>query len=137
MSGFSHQEMQQAVYQLLSEDAALSSLVTGIYDHVPAGAAFPYVTMGDISSRDWSTKTSSGSQLLSAIHVYSVKGGRKQAAGIMKRVHELLHQGGLALTGHVLVAIRFEFGDIERESEGRVYHGRIRFRAYTEALAPA
>lgn len=137
MSGFSHQEMQRAVYQLLSEDAALSSIVTGIYDHVPAAAVFPYVTIGDISSRDWSTKTSSGSQLLFAIHIYSAEGGRKQAAGVMTRVHELLHHGGLTLTGHALVAIRFELGDIERESEGRVYHGRIRFRAYTEELALA
>ena len=137
MSGFSQLEMQQAIYQLLSTDSTLSSLVTGVYDHVPAGTALPYITIGDATSRDWSTKTSSGSQLLFTIHAYSAEGGRKQVTDIMTRVYDLLHQGTLSLTSHTLVAVRFELGDIERERDGEIYHGRVRFRAYTEALASA
>lgn len=137
MSGFSYFDIQQAIYQLLSADATLTALVSGVYDFVPPDAAFPYVAIGDVTSRDWSTKTSSGSQLQFVLHVYGKEGGRKSVVEIMERLHGLLHQGSLSFASHILVAMRFEFCDVLREADGEVYHGRIRFRAYIEALAGA
>jgi len=52
--------LQTAVYNALSADATLVSAVTGIYDFVPEGTAFPYVKVGDQTMVDGGTKNKKG-----------------------------------------------------------------------------
>ncbi len=134
MAGFSQFELQKAIYQTLVNDATLTTLVQGIYDQVPEGTPFPYITIGETACRDWSTKTSSGAQITVTLHVFSRYGGKKQAIDIMQRVHTLLHQGNLSLTGHLLVLMRFESSQITLEDDGSTYQGVIRLRALTEEV---
>ena len=134
MANLSHFEIQKAIFQLLISDTTLMNLVDGVYDRVTEGAAYPYVTVGEAVSREWSTKTTNGQQILLTLHIFSRSGGRKQTAEIMDRIYALLHQGTLSLEGHTLVAMRFEFGDITLEQDQLTYHGAIRFRAFTEEL---
>jgi len=134
MPSLSHFEIQKAIYELLTADATLMGMVNSVYDRVTEGAEFPYIVIGESVSRDWSTKTTNGQQILLALHVYSRSGGRKQTAEILDRIYNLLHQGTVSLSGHLLIAMRFEFGDITLESDQLTYHGAIRFRAFTEEL---
>ena len=50
-------ELQKAIHGKLASDAGVLAVLGGarIYDEVPRGAAFPYVTFGGVTSRDWST----------------------------------------------------------------------------------
>lgn len=133
MSGFSQFEVQKAIYQVLTSDTALMNSISGVFDQVPEGSLFPYVSIGQSYSRDWSTKSSSGAQIVVTLHVFSKQGGKKQALTIMERLHTLLHQGNLSLSGHVLIMMRFEYSDVVLEDDGSTYQGIIRFRALTEA----
>ena len=55
-------ELQKAIYQKLRSDAALVALLGGakVYDDVPQGTAFPYITFGRSLVRDWATGTEAG-----------------------------------------------------------------------------
>lgn len=133
MAHFSHYPLQQAVFQTLAEDATLTGLVTGVFDRTPQGTAFPYVTIGDADGSDWSSKTTTGMQHDMAIHAWSREGGRKQAASIMERLHTLLHQANLSVSGQTLVMMRFTGSSILLENDGWTYHGTMRFRALLQA----
>lgn len=135
MSGFSHISFQQSVYALLNGDSALLALVQGVYDRPPQGSAFPYITIGESGISDWSTKTSTGTQHMLQLHVWSRNGGRKEAAIIMERLHTLLHLGTMSITGQTLVQIRFVSSDIVLEDDGSTYQGTIRFKALLESAA--
>ena len=137
MGGFNPIEIQQAVFNLLDGDTTLDAMVNGIHDYVPQESAFPYITISEQESRDWSTKTTSGTQMALTLHVYSRARGKKETAEILERLHVLLHQGNLSLTGQHLVAMRFELGDIQLEADAITYHGRIRFRIFAEEIAMA
>ncbi len=135
MAAIGHQALQKSIYEKLTEDSELLALISGVFDHVVEGAQMPYVVIGDIQSRDWSSKSTSGSQMLTTLHVFSRGYGRKQASLIMDRIYELLHKGTLTLEGFALVAMRFEFGDVLLEADGITYHGLLRFRAFMEETA--
>ena len=49
--------LQQAVFALLAADTELAALVGAgrVYDGAPRNAAAPYVHLGEMSARDWST----------------------------------------------------------------------------------
>jgi hypothetical protein len=130
-----HFALQKAVYQILNTDSALLTLIQGVYDEVPQNSAFPYVVFGRFETTDWSTKTSTGSQCVMNLHVYSDV-GKTQILAILDRIYEILQQGNLNVEGHHLVAMRFEYHDAERQIESRIFQGIIRFRAYLE-LIPA
>jgi hypothetical protein len=112
--------LQKAIFAALSGDAALAASVGGarIYDHVPANAAFPYITFGRLSRSDWSTASEDGAEHMFTLHVWSKARGKSQAAAIMERVRVLLHDADLA--------------DIRFDDDHDVYRGAMRFRAVTE-----
>ncbi|CAG0994369.1 MAG: DUF3168 domain-containing protein [Rhizobiaceae bacterium] len=127
-------ELQKAVFAALAGDAAIVAALGGgkIYDHVPAGTAFPYVTFGRTSVYDWSTATESGTEQLFTLHVWSKARGRAEALAIIERIGALLHDQPLALDGHALVNLRQEFSEVRQDEDHDVYHGLVRFRAVTE-----
>ena len=55
--------------------------------------------------------------------------GAKETKNIMDRIHDLLHDSSLSVTGFNLVNLRFEFSDILRDPDGVTRHGVMRFRA--------
>ena len=122
--------LQTTLYSTLKGDSNLpSTLGAGVYDEVPEDSAFPYITMGEISATDYGVKDADGSDNTVNIHVWSQYKGAKQAKDIMDRVHTLLHNSSLSVSGFNLVNLRFEFSDILRDPDGVTRHGVMRFRA--------
>jgi hypothetical protein len=126
--------LQQSIYATLASDAAVLTLLGGprIYDDVPQGAAFPYLTIGQSTLRDWSTGSEDGHEHTLTLHVWSREKGRKQTHALMGAVHDALHDRDLALEGHRLVNLRHELSEARREPDGDTYHGIVRYRAVTE-----
>lgn len=129
--------LQQAIYQALVADAALTNLLGGaaVYDDVPQRAAFPYVTIGEGVARDWGSATEDGQEHTLSIHVWSKGRGRREVHAIADAVRAVLHDAPLSLPGHALVSLRFELSDTRRVQGGKAYHAILRFRAVTEAIA--
>lgn len=133
MTHFSHYPLQQAVYELLSGDSTLLTLVEAVYDRPPEGSAYPYVTLGESKIVDWSTKTTVGTEQHLKLHIWSRNGGRKEIAIIMERIYVLLHQASMSVTGHTLVLMRFVSSEIILENDGYTYQGAMVFRALLES----
>lgn len=128
--------LQQAVVAELTGDAALAGLLGGarVYDDVPERSAFPYLTIGQTTERDWSTGSEPGSEHVFTLHVWSRARGRKQTDAIMAAARDVLHDRPLVLADHRLINLRHEFSDARRDPDGETFHGVVRFRAVTEAL---
>ncbi|MDE3017264.1 MAG: DUF3168 domain-containing protein [Pseudomonadota bacterium] len=133
MANFSHLPLQEAVYAALTGDATLMALVSGVFDRPPEGTAFPYVTLGESTGSDWSSAATVGMEHHFTLHVWSREGGRKQSASIMERLHTLLHQANLSITGQTLVMMVFSASEIVLENDGWTYHGKMQFHALLQA----
>jgi hypothetical protein len=126
--------VQKAVFAALVADSAVGALIGDrIYDASPRAAAFPYVTLGDAASADWSTGTEGGGEHTLTLHVWSREWGKSECYAIIEAIEDALHDAALTLSGHALVNLRFTFADVRRDPDGITWHGALRFRAVTEA----
>ena len=128
--------LQQALYAAVTGSAPLAALIgpPRVYDDVPQGAAFPYLTLGQSTLRDWSTGTDDAEEHILTLHVWSRAGGRKEMHEVMDALRGALHDQPLVLSGHRLVNIRHEISEARRDPDGETYHGIVRFRAVTEPV---
>jgi len=122
--------LQTAIYTKLSTDNNLTStLGASVFDDIPEETPYPYVQLGEDTAIDYSTKDQTGSEVTVNIDVWSRYRGSLQAKNIMDRVHTLLHDSSLSVTGSNFINMRFEFSDIIRDPDGITRHGVMRFRA--------
>jgi len=125
--------LQKAVYAALIGNATAATLIGDrIYDAAPRAAAFPYVSFGDGSLRDWSTGTEDGTEHRLVLHAWSRERGKRETWVIVGALKDALHDQALDLDGHALVNLRFEFADAALDPDGITWHGVVRFRAVTE-----
>ena len=122
--------LQSTIYSTLNNDNTLTNtLGAGVYDEVLENATYPFVSLGEETAVDYSTKDLDGGEFTINIHVWSQYKGAKQAKEIMDRIHDLLHDSSLSVSGFNLANLRFEFSDILRDPDGITRHGVMRFRA--------
>jgi hypothetical protein len=129
--------LHAAIYAALTADAALKALVgdpARVYDDVPEGTPFPYVTLGEISTLDWSTASEIAFEHRLTLHIWSRYGGRKEIRDITAAIHDVLHDADLALAGHRLVSLFFQASDVFRDPDGATVHGLARYRARTAPI---
>ena len=126
-------ELQKAIFEALSANAALVSLVGDrILDHAPANVGFPYITFGRSTVYDWSTGTEDGAEQLFTLHAWSKAKGKREVLAMIELARETLHDAPLDLETHRLVNIRVEFSEARYDDDLSVHHGVLRLRAVTE-----
>ena len=122
--------LQSSIYSALNNDSNLTgTLGATIFDDVPENSAYPYIVLGEDTANEYDTKDVKGSTSSLTIHVWSEYKGSKETKQIMDRVHDLLHDSNLSVSGYNLINLRFEFSDIKRDPDGITRHGVMRFRA--------
>ena len=124
--------LQQTLFTTLNGDSQLTNtLGAAVFDDVPdtQAVSFPYVQIGEDTATDYSTKDVTGTETVINLHVWSRYRGSKETKQVMDRVHTLLHDSNLTVTGHNLINMRFEFGDVIRDPDRITRHGVMRFRA--------
>lgn len=129
-------ELQKAIHGKLSSDAGVLAVLGSarVYDEVPRGAAFPYVTFGGVTTRDWSTGTDTGAEHAVTLRAWSKGGGEREVHLLLEAIRAALHETALTLTGHRLVSLRHEASEAARGASGETYAGAVRFRAVTEPV---
>jgi hypothetical protein len=122
---------QEAVYGSLATYTNLQALIGNpprIYDVIPPDAVFPYVTLGDISVRDYDTKDRTGFEQTLVLHAWSRYRGRKELKNILQTVYDRLHRATLTITGNDFVSCQFLSLNLGAENDGLTLHGVMRFR---------
>jgi|SRR5690606_2996377 len=122
--------LQQAVYDQLSGYPGMPT----VYDDVPGDAAFPYVVIGDDTHIPFDTDDSLGSESTLTLHVWSRYRGKKECKDIMALIYAALTRQPLALDGHDLITIEFEYSEVVLDPDGQTRHGVQRFRALVEQV---
>ena len=122
--------LQSKIFTTLNTDNTLTStLGANVFDDVPEETAFPLVVLGEDTTVDFSTKDLIGSETTINIDVFSRYRGSKETKEIMDRIHSLLHDSSLTVSGVNLINLRFEFSDVIRDPDGITRHGIMSFRA--------
>jgi len=122
-------QLQTTIYSALNVSAITTALNCGVYDEVVESASYPFISLGEETAIDYSTKNQNGGEYTINIHIWSQYKGAKQTKEIMDKVHDLLHDSNLTVSGFNLINLRFEFSDIMRDPDGVTRHGVMRFRA--------
>lgn len=130
---FALQPVQQALYTKLSGDGVLMGMISGVYDAPPQHAAVPYVVIGDGQSDIHPQTISDVSECTLAIHVWTTASGRKAALAILNRLHGLLHQGTMNITGFTLIAMRANTADTQLDANNDRILGRLEINVLVRA----
>lgn len=125
--------LQQAIYARLAADSALDALTTGIFDEVPAGAATPYVVIGEVTEDLSEAHDRSGINATVTLHIWSKYRGYYEAAQILREVDRLLHRIGLAVPGFTNVSIAQEQHQFMRDPDPDYRHVMVRYRVWLES----
>jgi len=126
--------LQEAIFQLLQGDAALSGLVGGaIYDAVPSGALPPtYVVLGEEDVRDRSDKDGGGALHDLVISVITDAAGFAGAKATAGAVCDVLLGVPPVLSRGRIVGLWFLKAQARRVGTGAQRRIDLRFRAQTE-----
>ncbi len=123
--------LQSSIYTALNVSAITTTLSCGVYDEVVEGNSYPFITLGEETAIDYSTNNLVGAETTVNVHIWSRYKGSKETKEIMDKIHDLLHDVSLTVTGVNLINLRFEYSDIMRDPDGITRHGVMRFRAIT------
>lgn len=132
MSGLAY-NAQKGIFDAL--DGVISATVYDDVPDLPEGmpdSNFPYVVVGDDTSRPWDTDDQLGEELTITLHIWSRYRGMKQVKDIMGEIYDVLHRGSPTATGMRIVDCLFEFADTFLEDDGITRHGVCRYRLTVE-----
>ncbi len=84
------QMLQAAVVSVLEAHPVLATELAGIYDGPPPRSAFPYVSIADGMTSDWSTKTAQGREIRLALTVWDDGEEASRLTGLMAHVEDAI-----------------------------------------------
>jgi hypothetical protein len=122
--------LQQALYAKETADTALMSLVTGVFDEVPEGQAYPYVTFGSITEVVQDAHNQRGLAADVVNHVWSKYRGFRQAAEILTALDAVLDRQPLTVTGFKDVSIAHQQHTELRDPDPDIRHINVTYRVW-------
>jgi hypothetical protein len=120
--------LQTSLYNRLDNDANLMQKVKGVFDAVPKDQLFPYISLGEDTVTDYSTKTTSGEEITHTLHVWSRYNGKKEAKEIMSLILESLSQPLSIEGGFFIEFSKTEMMEVLDDPDGITRHGVMRLR---------
>lgn len=120
--------IQEAIYTTLTGDAPLMSQITGVFDFVDENQAYPYVTLGETTSDDWSTFDRFGERSTATLHIWSRYDGFLEVTNIANDVNRLLVRQIIALTDYEDVGIWYDSMTTIVSPDTFTRHGVLRYR---------
>ena len=120
--------LQKALFEKLS-----ASLATPVLDDVPAGTAYPYVTL-DYEVTDNTTPISGKKRenRLFYLSVWSDYPGQAEVKRINAEIADALDEVGLPLETGTAVSVRVLRTETNREPDGKTYMGAVTLRIITQ-----
>jgi len=126
-------QLQKAIVQTLKADADVVALIGGrIYDRVPEGAEFPYISFGAIESRSFMADCLDLAEITVQLDCWSRKAGFGELREIAEAVRQALHDKDLTLERHAMVTITHERTHELYDPDGTTTHAALIFAATIE-----
>lgn len=126
-------ELQGAIINRLKADPAVTALVAGrVYDSVPQGAPFPYITYGPSDVLQDDADCIVAFDIDVQIDVWSRAVGFPEAKKIAGAVRAALHQVDLVLPTNALVFLEHRQTSMRRDPDGLTSHGLISLNSVIE-----
>lgn len=134
------QALQSAIYSALSGDATLVALLssewglTPIFADVPQvaeaedDAYFPYLSFGPETSTEFDDKTQEGGNAVIQINAWTRTADYVQAKAIADRIHAVLHNGDLTITGATHIATRIQSVAFDLDPDGSTRRALMLYR---------
>ncbi|MFN6950983.1 MAG: DUF3168 domain-containing protein [Albidovulum sp.] len=122
--------LQKAIYEALTESPAVAG--GRVFDHVPEGAEFPYISFGTFQSLGNRADCYDGTESFFDINVWSRAVGFPEAKGIADRVREVIDRADLAIDGHTLELLDFQDAQAVRDPDGMTNRVILSFRALSQ-----
>jgi hypothetical protein len=123
--------LQKAIYSRLSGGSITDEnddAITGVFDDVPEGTAYPYVVMGEETATNIGVKDKDMHEYTQTIHVWSQYRGLRDVKEIMEQIYTLLNDYSITVSGASAITLRHEFQTVLLEDDGITRHGIMRFR---------
>lgn len=113
-------DLYTLLFALLTGDAALSSVITGVFEEPPAEQKGPYVVLGDFQQTGGRLLNDSERTGVLTLHIWSSYKGRKEVLQVAGLVDEALEENG------------FLFEDLEvfQDDEPGWKHGVSTYKVY-------
>lgn len=126
--------LQTAVYEALSNDEAVQSLVGDqVFDGVPTKAGFPRITFGPTDTQHNDLVEISARTETLQLDVWSRDKGRlRECKSICDAVRSALHLADLSISEGALVSVQVESLRVFRDKDGKTAHGVVTVRAELE-----
>ena len=134
MSQSASMALRKAIYHALQTDPVLVSKVgnKAIYDEAPGKIDPPYITFGQITSRDWSASQDKGDEHDMILQCWSMQPGTGHVLDLAADIIRILDDSTLQLEAHHLVLITYLGVETRRENKGRYAMAALRFKVLTE-----
>ena len=123
--------LQKAIYSRLSGGSITDEndqAITGVFDDVPEGTAYPYVVIGEETATNIGVKDKDMHEYTQTIHVWSQYRGLRDIKEIMEQIYTLLNDYSITVSGASAIMLRHEFQTTLTEGDGLTRHGVMRFR---------
>lgn len=120
-------EYQKAVFEKLSVDAELVTLINGVYDNVPQDVYAPYVYFGDVAVEEIPNLGANVQRINFVIFCVAESAGKKEVAEIAAAVEQILHLSNLSVAGFEHINTKLVNQNIERQSNGVTYIAKLEF----------
>lgn len=128
---------QRAVFEQLSTTSSVTSLLGDplrLYDHVPAGAEFPYAVFGVTHIEPVDIIGENGFDQMISLDVYSRYRGCYEIKTIFHAIHSALDRQSLTLSEGTFLSCGFHEADLGLDQDGLTYRAHMRFRIYVREV---
>lgn len=98
--------VRDAVIVALKEDAALMSLLNGLFDGQPTRASVPYAVVGECIASDWGAKDVDGRELRLSFSLHDAGDSPGRLAGALARIDPAVQAADASADGWRIVSVR-------------------------------
>jgi Protein of unknown function (DUF3168) len=121
------QILQAAAVSVLEAHPVLATELAGIYDGPPPRATFPYVSIADAITSDWSTKTELGREIRLALTVWDNNEEASRLSSLITHVEDAIAAMPRDLPGWRIASLVFLRSMVLRDAAGP-WAGLVEYR---------
>ncbi len=125
MASLSYYNLQKAIYEKLSGNSQLMSIVSGVFDYPVQSAVFPFVSIGNASIAEIINLAGIITEYNININIFARDSGKKKVADIIEIIYGLLHHGSIFVVEKMLIMMQVQSTVIQLENDGKTYKGIV------------